>query len=230
MDPRKLFSDSRHSGCAYCGDAGTTVDHVPSKVLLDEPYPPDIPTVPACEPCNVGFSSDEQYVGCFLECVIAGSPHPKNLQRPKIQRILSENPALAAMIAASRSVGVDQQLIWQPEHARVRNVVLKLARGHAVHEFSAKQIDEPEYVGICPLVLLNEAQRESFERIESMDAMAGWPEIGSRAFISAVMGRPCSGLGRWRTIQEGRYRYTVPDEGSVKLVIGEYLACEVRFS
>lgn len=134
------------------------------------------------------------------------------------------------MISTSSYMGENQSLIWQPKLERVRHVVLKLARGHAAHEFSTKLLDEPERIGICPLILLDEAQRESFENVATSSAVAGWPEIGSRAFISAVMGRPSSAHGRWLTVQEGRYRYSTPDEGLVRIVIGEYLACEVQFS
>ena len=49
MDPRQLFFDDRFKdACAYCGNNADTRDHVPSKVLLDEPLPPDLPVVAAC--------------------------------------------------------------------------------------------------------------------------------------------------------------------------------------
>jgi hypothetical protein len=40
MDPRKLFADERFKVCAYFGDSDMpfTKDHVPSKVLLDDPF------------------------------------------------------------------------------------------------------------------------------------------------------------------------------------------------
>ena len=67
MDPRHLFMDERLTGmCVYCGAQPETRDHVPSKVLLDEPYPPELPVVGACEKCNASFSMDEQYLACFL--------------------------------------------------------------------------------------------------------------------------------------------------------------------
>lgn len=73
MDPRHLFIDERHTGmCVYCGSPPDTRDHVPSKVLLDEPYPPELPVVGACEKCSSSFSLDEQYLACFLDCVIHG--------------------------------------------------------------------------------------------------------------------------------------------------------------
>ncbi len=63
MDPKKLFIDERLKGnCAYCGAVADSRDHIPSRVLLDEPYPENIPVAESCTKCNGGFSSDEEYL------------------------------------------------------------------------------------------------------------------------------------------------------------------------
>src|SRR5215212_9888063 len=99
MDPRKLFADERFTGvCVYCGGVPSTRDHVPSKVLLDEPFPANLPVVPACQDCNNGFSSDEQYLACLLECAITGSPDPTSVRREKVRRMLCENTSLASLL------------------------------------------------------------------------------------------------------------------------------------
>ena len=57
MDPRKLFVDERMTGmCVYCGGQPDTRDHVPSRVLLDDPLPDNLPVVDACRACNESFS------------------------------------------------------------------------------------------------------------------------------------------------------------------------------
>ena len=87
MDPRQLFVDERHGGiCVYCGGKPTTRDHVPSKVLLDEPFPPDLPVVEACEVCNNGFSLDEQYLACLVEAIMCGTADATLIRRDKIKR------------------------------------------------------------------------------------------------------------------------------------------------
>lgn len=230
MDPQKLSADDRLSGCAYCGREPGTADHTPSKVLLDEPYPHDLDVVAACPTCNSGFSLDEQYVACFIECVISGSLLPDSIGRDKVRQILSENPRLAALISESRAPDGAGPVIWTPDVDRIRNIVLKLARGHAAHAFSAPRLDGPDTVEFLPLISLSGEQRARFENVASPRASVGWPEIGSRAFMSAVEGRPASALGRWLVIQPGRYRYSLPDESSVRIVLSEYLACEVRWS
>jgi hypothetical protein len=44
-------------GCVYCGRVTETRDHVPSRVLLDEPYPDNLPVVPSREACNTNRKS-----------------------------------------------------------------------------------------------------------------------------------------------------------------------------
>src|SRR3989442_243424 len=99
MDPKQLFYDTRLKGsCVYCGCAPESRDHCPSRVLLDEPFPSDLPVVEACTRCNGSFSKDEQYLACLIECVLCGSVEPDRIRRPKIRRILLENPALGALL------------------------------------------------------------------------------------------------------------------------------------
>ncbi len=230
MDPRHLFMDERLRGiCAYCGAVPETRDHVPSKVLLDEPFPPQLPVVDACVKCNSSFSLDEQYLACFLDCVLAGTSEPARLQREKVKRILSENPALEARVAASRRNDDSANLMWEPEADRVRRVVLKLARGHMAYELYPR-LDEPRELVAVPLSSLSEVERTAFEDLSVADTGL-WPELGSRAFLRAFGKKPDKfeqGDG-WIVVQPGRYRYAVCEAGGplVRVVVSEYLACQV---
>jgi len=78
MDQLKDYADDHLlHGCIYCEHgAEETRDHVVSKVLLDRPYPDNLPKVPACFDCSNGFSRDEEYVVALIECVRAGSTEP----------------------------------------------------------------------------------------------------------------------------------------------------------
>src|ERR1035441_3221717 len=113
MDPRHLAIDERlkTDTCVYCHRKANTRDHVPSRVLLDEPYPPQLPTVDACEKCNTGFSSDEEYLSCFIECVLCGATEPGSLRRPKVKRILHEKPKLREQIQESLTRDGDRSVI-----------------------------------------------------------------------------------------------------------------------
>ena len=104
MQQMRNYGDQRQlERCAYCGaGAVETRDHVPSRVLLDEPYPENLPVVPACRSCNESFSGDEEYLACVLEVVVAGEASPEAVARPKIARLLRMKPALKARLDFSR--------------------------------------------------------------------------------------------------------------------------------
>ena len=81
MDQIEECGDERQkSWCIHCGgwiaELDTNRDHVPSKSLLREPYPANLPVVEVCATCNEGFSLDEEYLVVFLNCVLAGSTEP----------------------------------------------------------------------------------------------------------------------------------------------------------
>lgn len=228
MDPKKLFVDTRLTGsCVYCGGKYETDDHVPSKVLLDEPYPNNLPVVPACEQCNNSFSSDEAYLACFIECVINGSASHEHMKREKIKRILESKPWLSAAIESSRHTDNSNNHLWTPDFSKVRNVVLKLARGHIAYECSELQLGEPEHLSITPICAMSQEEMHRFNTLPVADV---WPEIGSRAFMRAIVSGYDAFLDDgWQIIQPARYRYLVTySEGiSARFILSEYLACEV---
>jgi len=119
--------------------------------------------------------------------------------------------------------------VWTPENDRVRNVVLKLARGHVAYELSLPQLDEPSVVGFLPFITMSEDDRTGFESV-GPGGLRAWPEIGSRAFLRACGAKPYADApGPWIDIQPGRYRYAVNEDGGVlvRIVLAEYLACQV---
>lgn len=230
MDPRQLFHDDRlDRTCAYCGGPPSTRDHVPSRVLLDLPYPSDLPVVKACRPCNESFSLDEEYVACFLDCVISGSVPPLEGGRAKVRRLLERKARLAALIEGSRLERSDGQIEWRPKQGRIRNVLLKLARGHARYEAAEDFLRKPDHVGFSPLPTLSQGEREAFEAPPPLKC---FPEIGSRAFGRAVVTWPTvHEIGDWQIVQPGRYRYLVSIGESliVRVVLSEYLGGEVAW-
>jgi hypothetical protein len=231
MEQLTPFSDERLlSGCVLCGGQTGSRDHVPSRVFLDEPYPENLPVVPACEVCNGGASLDEEYFACLLECTLAGSADPAAIRRDKIRRILQHKPTLAAMLAEARTVS-ETGTIFKIDQERINRVVVKLARGHAAYELSEPKHDNPTSVAIVPLPLLSEDARAHFEGVPRCRELTQWPEVGSRAFqrlaYSVTAGFEFD--GGWVEVQPGRYRYlTFADGGvTIRMVISEYLACEI---
>lgn len=228
MDPKKLFFDERFRGvCVYCGATGNTRDHVPSKVLLDEPYPADLAVVSACGACNNAFSKDEPYLACLIECAIHGSTTPDDVERGKVKRLLGEKPHLVAQIDRSRETSPTGNLVWIPDATRVSAIILKLSRGHVAYEFAEPRLEFPSSVMIKPLCLLEDYERREFE--DGISHAQLWPEIGSRAFCRLFVANrePFVDSG-WTIVQPGRYRYlALQGPTMVRIVLSEYLACEV---
>lgn len=226
MDPKQLFIDQRFEGvCSYCGAWANSRDHVPSKILLNEPFPINLPVAESCTICNQGFSVSEEYVACMIECVKHGTTEPNNNFRPKIAATLRARPIIAQKIEASKLISESGVIVWQPETHRVREVVMKLARGHVAHELGLQRIDAPVVFDAIPIPTMSEDQIHSFFELRSSHL---YPEIGSRSFINILKGKP-SAYESWYVVQESTYQYAV-GQGSgdwVKIVIGDYLACQV---
>ena len=117
----------------------------------------------------------------------------------------------------------NEQSFFKIELDRVERVVFKLAQGHTVYELNEPQSAEPSSVVISPLHLLDNGMREAFESTSGC-GFAIWPEVGSRAMQCLVQND-----NGWIEVQLGRYRYFVTTDAvvRVRLVLSEYLACEV---
>jgi hypothetical protein len=243
MENLKSYGDSRLTQlCLYCRGIIETREHVPSKVLLDEPYPDNLPVVGACAKCNESFSLDEEYLACLIDCVLAGSENPALISRPKIARILREKPALRETFRRARQI-VNGTTSFSIDHLRVRNVILKLARGHAMFELDMPLSEDGVSIEWIPLALMDADARSRFETPLTSSL---FPEVGSRAaqrmaVISVTLASvedPKKQIVQqllvepgWIDVQPGRYRYlaTVVATGHtvVRMVLSEYLACEV---
>lgn len=222
------YSDDRNRGfCVLCGRGGGTRDHSPSLVFLDEPYPDNLPVLTACASCNHGLSLDEQYVACLIECAVVGNCDADSMRRDKIARILQKHARLQAFLRDARTATGEREFAFRVDDARVRRVVLKLARGHVAFEAGIPHPEKPAAVAYEPMCLLDEQARRRFEELPEQRS---WPEVGSRAFYRAATGCDLAGSG-WIDVQPGRYRYAVFYESGdrVRIVIGEYLACEVAW-
>jgi hypothetical protein len=241
MDQLSDYADDRLiNGCIYCGGYAETRDHVPSRILLDPPYPENLPVVGACQECNQGFSKDEQYLVCLLESVIAGSTDPDKIKRPSVARALKRSPALRSRIESGKKL-VNDRIVFDVEEERIKNVMFKLARGHAAFELSQPCREEPDHFWCGPLESLPEDESEYFF-VAHVQQLYG--EIGSRnmqrMYVTEVRLRSESGeeavfpvlVNDWIEVQAGCYRYlAIDDVGGVviRIVISEYLACEVKW-
>jgi hypothetical protein len=216
----------------YCGRGfgearRRSVDHVPSKTLLQQPYPENLPTVPACVECNSGFSGDEQYVQVFVGCALASSVDPTVQPDAKVRAALLRSTALRTQIESAMREPSSEggQVRWEPEHERLATVLAKNARGHLWHEHADRRPGEPA-VAYAALESLSPEQRDIFEN--PPEVSAALPEVGSRALQRRFSG---DWLDGWTFVQDDRYRYAVDylegDTVRVRMVIAEYLAVTV---
>ncbi|MEJ6791079.1 hypothetical protein BrevBR_16165 [Brevundimonas sp. BR2-1] len=193
---------------------------------MDRPLPDNLPVARACLKCNNGFSEDEEYLACLLECVISGSSDPSQLGRPSVARALEQNGKLQKLIESGRKESGSGP-VWDFDVARVRRVLLKQARGHVAHELNEPQLSEPSGFWFGPLESLNDAQRQPFELGEPDDwEIGGWPEVGSRAMQRLLICGDQAYSEPWLIVQDGRYRYQAYGENgwTVRMVLSEYLA------
>lgn len=241
MDQLNNFADNRLiRGCIYCGGPADTRDHVPSKCLLEQPYPANLPVVGCCDSCNQDFSKDEQYFVCLIESVLCGSTNPEKIERPSVARIMQNSPALRQRIENSKTE-VDGQIAFVPEIERINNVILKLARGHAAFELSQPCRTKPDHFWCCPLPLLSQESREAFD---SVHFQQGFGEVASRnmqrLLVTQMTLHSENGkqqnvgmiINGWVDVQDDRYRYLAIDDMGVviiRIVIAEYFACEVAW-
>jgi hypothetical protein len=239
MDQLRDYADERLvHGCIYCGGQEATREHAPSKVFLDAPFPENLSVVFACRSCNNGFSPDEEYIACLIESVIAGTTDPEKIQRTSIAKILARSPALRARIEKAK-YQIDGRTHFIEEENRVRNVLIKLAMGHAVFELSQICRDEPTSIWWSPLEQLTEDVYETFHSAHVTHLLG---EVGSRGMQRQyVVQLPSQGehgnssalrliATDWVDVQDQRYRYLAIHESEgvcIRIVIREYLACEV---
>lgn len=179
-------------------------------------------------------------MACLIESVVAGSTDPSRIRRGTIAKLLRRTPALRARIEAKKSTS-EGLTVFGIEPDRIGNVVRKLARGHAAFELSRIVRQDPTSIWWKVLPSMTDEERDDFEACHVVGLFG---EVGSRGMqrlivaqvvLESAAGRQNVGLvvQDWVDVQEGRYRYLAIDDGgqtTVRIVIGEYLACQVTWA
>ena len=216
----------------------TTQEHVPSKCLLRKPYPAKRVTIDACRECNKSFSLNEEYLKGLLWTVLAGSTDPGKQKTPEVARMLKRSAGLRERIENSRTERTtlfgEQEIVFTPEMERVKRVVIKNARGHALYELDRGMSFEADDFFAIPLQILTPEQRDEFETPGGTGELLGWSEVGTRLFQRQCGTAQSDMIGPWVIVQNGVYRYAVVDREDdgllVQSVIQEYLATSVYWS
>lgn len=243
MEYLRDYSDERlFDGCLYCGEDVESKEHAPSRMFLDKPYPENLPTVGTCKDCNVGFSLDESYVACLIEASLAGTADPAAMRRPKVAAHLQYSRQLQARLQDIIDRAMPGQAVYLGECERIERVLTKLAMCHALFELSQVRRNAPSSIWYCNIDDMSPEARDEFDSLPILGALG---EIGSRGSLRTIViqfttvgpdgARTELGFAAndWLDVQEGRYRYLAADDEhgiSVRMVIGDYLACEVNWN
>lgn len=227
------WEKGKSSGCIYCGKPAGTREHVPSKSLLIEPFPENLPTIPACFECNNGFSADEEYFICFLELLKSAVYSDYSISE-HVNGILSKKESLHRLIESQIS-SKDGYIYPSYDINRFNRIITKLAIGHAGYEYDDLNFDGAEDLWFEFAPNISEEYKAEFESPKSLNVI---PEISSRfscnaCIIQNVDNGEAFALSDWITVQEQRYSYNVSlnDSGgvSVKIIILDFLYCQVDF-
>lgn len=228
MEQIRTFSDQRLDGlCIYCGGEPETREHVPSKILLEKPYPENLPIVSACESCNQGFSLHEEYFACLLECVLCGTTEPEQLNRTSIAKILEQKFKLRRQLEKARHI-INGQTHFELDFERINKIIKKLAQGHAKFENSETQFEQPTSIWFCPINLLSDSEIKEFFRNHEIPLI---PEIGSRGFQRIHLNEQGNPQTNWKNVQNNIYSYSVANAPGlrVRMCIWNYLIAEVKW-
>ncbi len=237
--PRVVFERGSNMQCVYCGEKATTREHCPSRVFLSKPYPPNLPTVPACVECNNGFASDELYTKGFIKAYEQYCSY-KSKTLLSERREVKEAEQKFENCLNSRKVHFDD---------RIARILIKLAICHITYELTTGFHTDswegtPEYISYIFRPNMQPTEIDSWGDFIPMNDNI-LPIIGSRAFNHIYVIKPVLLKGSiekgvaplavmdWIDIQDNNYRYVCwLDKGHmhIKIVIDEFLFAYVVFN
>lgn len=231
--PYLQYEKSKDCYCIYCGALAKTREHIPSRVLLDEPYPENLYTLPACYECNNSFSHDEVYVASVIE-ILSRIIIPKYKRRIGIDKSLEKNPQLKYKIEDEIIYRIEQGLDYKLDINRLDNILLKLAKGHAAFELSEYNFDKYEIS--IQTFSRDQVSIKEWDRFNGIEELEYSNEIGSRSIDNIYVienNHESIIVIDWNVVQEKRYKYLamiINGEIVIKIVINEYFAAIVTWS
>ena len=166
-------------------------------------------------------------MACLLECTLCGTTNPNLVKREKIKKILKRKSKLRNRIEGAKRT-VNGQTYFQTEVSRMKNVIKKLAYGHAKYENSEPKLVPPDKIWFTSVTILSDQEITEFFNCEWSGTL---PEVGSRA-LERMLTNTSQGqlLSQWIEVQVNNYYYSVAHntEGfKVRMLIWDYLIAEV---
>lgn len=214
--------------CIYCYEKANTREHIPSKIFLNEPYSNNLAILPACFNCNNSYSENEQYLACLIDYVQYKLYNLKTVKRDKIKKAFTSRPHIKNQLEES-TIYLDNGKLHYIEynHNKIKDILLKLAIGHATYSLSKIYFEEPNMINYKFFTELSNEEVNNFNEEILCDIS---PEIGSRSFDNIAFINGNIPLVTWNIVQYNQYRYLVYESKTstnVKIVIGEFFYSEV---
>lgn len=250
LTPHIEYSTSKLCYCIYCGNKADSREHIPSKIFIDKPYPPNLYLVPACKACNNSFSADELYTWFVLKHLEIKFGKPK-LSEYEEQRY-NKYPSICSEVTNDiHTFSEDETLCYFFRSSRIERILAKLALGHMVYELSEGYHIESEYSWHVERIVYGFRPVLSQEVINDYDCAMDikelmLPEVGSRVYDHIYpISIPLSQIDNdhmlvlrsllldWTDIQDQKYRYIAlfdADSAQVNIVIDEFLYTTVFFT
>ncbi len=252
---RIVFERGTPMGCVFCGGSADTREHIPSRVLLEKPYPENLATIPSCYHCNNSYSSDELYSSLLIEFLKADFyPRTYKHSEETLRRIVRSAESQQAVDTIKE---YDPQKKYHLKDERLENVLVKLAICHATHDtsdcyegsqmqisqldysfrptMSQDEIEDMDSVEFLDGKSLPEVGSFGYEHIYVMNLPVINPATGEQVVIEGHDGQPLlNGLAfiDWNDVQQDRYRYICflqGDQIHVKIAIAEFLFVHTVF-
>lgn len=225
-----IYQDNRIAQyCIYCGETkNNSKDHVPSKCLIDKPYPENLPTVACCPECNNSFSKIEEYTSCLLEMIKKLKLQNYDYKiRDKIQTSLEFNTKLQYQIKEEIKNSTFNK-------TRIFNFLSKQAKGHIFYHFSIFKWNETPKIEIYTVLDLTDSEIKTFLNTPEREKIG---ELGSRDCYDVLMvedhdGNMIKSFYLWNTVQEEQYEYLTYLERNqivVKIIIGGFFLCKITY-
>jgi hypothetical protein len=180
----------REKRCYFCGKLSDSKDHIPSKNLLEKPYPKNLLTIPACVKCNQSFSLDEEY---FLNVLVEISDNPILVSRKEpggsVYNARRRSKKLSERIQDSLFQAQDGRIYFKTEEDRIKRVIEKNALGLYYHRYRIiPALNAFQCVGFYPFIVEETRPAEIFMLTYSEKfRMKRWTHIQENVFSYIVV-------------------------------------------
>lgn len=239
MKHRVYFERNTLMNCIFCGDVAETREHAPSKVFISPPLPSDLPTIPSCQKCNNKFSSDELYSAMLIK--LLRNKYDGYSLTPLDQERLSKKEGREA----AQFIIENEDALEYIDNKRLENVLIKLARSHAVYElYDCFEYEDKSRFKIDLFYdfkpFIEQDVKNDIASIVRADNLL-LPEMGAKFYerLCCIHLQGVNGPSQmvipflaWNDIKEDEYSYTAYIDNLnivVKIIIQNFLFAKITF-